>query len=410
MCSRLNLTVFRLHPQGVSMLRLRLLLFATLPFLVGHSLMANDNTFAVGSCKPRLTNFATISDAVKGVPAGSTILVCPGVYAEQVIITQPLTLRGIASGNQDQATISVPNTGFVSNVTSIFSEPAAAQVLVQSSGWVAISDITVDGAGGDMGCASNTWLAGIFFANGASGEVSEVKVANQTNGGCGVGIWAENTAGGNQFVRVQDSSIHDMDGEGIVAAANSTPGLNVSFHDNVISLPGGTGGIVMANVNGNITQNNISDVMFGVANLGTGVSISSNTVNLTSAGVVLEGGGNVVSNRISGSAFGVWFFADGGKAQGNNISNASAAGIEFNCHAGSANHNTINDAVVGLDQVPSAFNGSNRFANTGTIIVGGCPPAAPPATAARTAAQAAASSANSIRQYRTPFSPFGQIK
>jgi hypothetical protein len=392
------------------MLRLRLLLFATLPFLVGHSLMANDNTFAVGSCKPRLTSFATISDAVKGVPSGSTILVCPGVYAEQVMITQPLTLRGISSGNQDQAIIGVPNAGFASNVTSIFSEPVAAQVLVQSAGWVAISDITVDGSGGDLGCASNTWLAGIFFANGASGEVSQVKVANQTNGGCGVGIWAENSTGGNQFVRVQDSSIHDMDGEGIVAAANSSPGLNVSFHDNVISLPGGTGGIVTANINGNITENSVSDVMFGVVNLGTGASISSNIVTSTSAGVVLEGGGNVISNRISGSAFGVSFFADGGKAQGNNISNASAAGIEFNCSAGSANHNTINDAAIGLDQVPSAFNGSNRFANTGTIMEGCAAAAAAPATAARTASQAAGSRANSIRQYRTPFSPFGQIK
>jgi hypothetical protein len=373
--------------------------------------MADDNTFAVGSCKPRLTSFATISDAVKGVPAGSTILVCPGVYAEQVMITQPIKLRGISSGNQDQASISVPNAGFASNVTSIFSEPVAAQVLVQTSGWVEISNITVDGSGGDLGCASNTWLAGIFFANGASGEVSEVKVANQTDGGCGVGVWAENSTGGNQFVRVQDSSIHDMDGEGILAAANSAPGLNVSFHDNDISLPGGLGGILLANITGNIAENDINDVLFGVANLGAGASISSNTITLTSAGVVLEGGGNVISNRISGSAFGVWFFADGGKAQGNHISNASAAGIEFNCHAGSANHNTINDAVIGLDQVPSAFNGSNRFSNTGTIIMGGCAAAAAgPAIATRTIAKAAATGASSIRQYRTPFSPFGQIK
>ena len=35
--------------------------------------------------------FLTIQDAVTQVPAGSAINVCPGTYAEQVIISQPLT-------------------------------------------------------------------------------------------------------------------------------------------------------------------------------------------------------------------------------------------------------------------------------------------------------------------------------
>jgi hypothetical protein len=395
------------------MLRLRLLLVATtLPFLAGHPLMA-DNNFAVGSCKPRLTSFATISAAVSTVPAGSTILVCPGVYAEQVTITQPLTLRGISSGNQDQAIIAVPGTNFASNVTSLFTEAVAAQVLVQTTGWVNISNLTVDGAGGDLGCAA--WLAGIFFASGSSGEVSQVNAANQVDGGCGVGIWAENGNGGNQFVRVEDSSIHDMDGEGILAAGVSSPGLNVSLRDNVVAPAAGLGGILLANVSGNIAGNDVSNAMFGIVNVGPGASISSNRVSLTSAGVVLESGGNAISNRISGSTLGVWFFADGGKAQGNHITSSSAAGngigIEFDCHAGFASHNTINDAAVGLDQVPAGFNGSNRFANTATMITGDCAAASvAPAAAMRTMATSAASSATSIRQYRTPISPLGQIK
>jgi len=393
------------------MLRLRLLLFAALPFLVGHSLMADDNNFAVGSCKPRLTSFATISAAVSGVPAGSTIFVCPGVYAEQVTITQPLKLQGISSANQDQAIISVPSAGLGSPIASLFLESVAVQVLVQTTGWVEISNLTVDGTGGDLGCASNTWLAGIFFAPGSSGRISRVKVANQTNGGCGVGIWSENGNNTNQSLEVEDSSVRDMDGFGIFAGGLSSPGPHVSLHDNVVAPAAALGGIVLANVSGNIGENDVSNAFFGIANVGTGASISSNTVTLTNAGVVLEGGGNALSNRISGSNFGVWFFADGGRAQGNHITAVSAAGIEFNCHAASASHNTINDALVGLDQVPAAFNGSNSFANTATIIVGGCAAAAvAPATALRTMAASAASSVSSIRQYRTPFSPNGQIK
>ncbi len=44
-------------------------------------------TYAVGTCKPTLPSFLSISAAVSSVPAGSTIEVCPGTYAEQVIIS-----------------------------------------------------------------------------------------------------------------------------------------------------------------------------------------------------------------------------------------------------------------------------------------------------------------------------------
>src|SRR6202007_2139833 len=81
--------------KGVPMLRLRLLLFATPLLLAAQPVVAKN--FAVGTCKPKLPNFATISIAVSSVPPGSKIFVCPGTYAEQVVISQPLTLEGIAS-------------------------------------------------------------------------------------------------------------------------------------------------------------------------------------------------------------------------------------------------------------------------------------------------------------------------
>ena len=64
------------------------LVFAT---LTGQSFAA---TVAVGSCTS-LPNYATIQQAINGTPAGSTIQVCPGIYREQVKITQKVTLRGI---------------------------------------------------------------------------------------------------------------------------------------------------------------------------------------------------------------------------------------------------------------------------------------------------------------------------
>lgn len=45
---------------------------------------ASAATYAVGSCKPTLQSFPTISLAVAHVPPGSTLDICPGTYPEQV--------------------------------------------------------------------------------------------------------------------------------------------------------------------------------------------------------------------------------------------------------------------------------------------------------------------------------------
>jgi len=155
------------------MLRFKLMLLTAVPLLGVQPLMAG--TFAVGSCKAKVPSFASISVAVSAVPPGSTILVCPGTYSEQVIITQALTLVGITDSNQDLAVITVPSTGLVANSTSIFGETIAAQLLVQGAGPVNISDIAVDGTGGDLQCAGNTWVAGMFYAAGSSGQVNHAK-------------------------------------------------------------------------------------------------------------------------------------------------------------------------------------------------------------------------------------------
>jgi pectin methylesterase-like acyl-CoA thioesterase len=62
---------------------------------------AMASTLKVGTCVisqesyDASAHFATIQAAVNAASPGSTVLVCPGTYAEQVVITQPLTLRGV---------------------------------------------------------------------------------------------------------------------------------------------------------------------------------------------------------------------------------------------------------------------------------------------------------------------------
>lgn len=386
-----------------------------LSFVIVASLLAVSPamaaTFAVGSCKPKSPSFATISAAVSSVPPGSTILVCPGTYAEQVTIMQPVNLAGVADSNQILAVITVPSTGLTANAVSGFGESIAAQILVQSAGPVNITDIAVDGSGGDLGCAGSTWIAGIFYAPGSSGQVNHAKVSNQTDAGCGVGLWAENSDGANKFVTFQNSSVHGQDGFGIfTTGTGSTPTLFPSIRGNVVSLATGLIGIAVDNVTGTVSGNNVSNALFGIVNTAPGVSIAFNTVSQTNAGIALEGGGTVANNTVYDSSVGLWFFSDGGVAQLNRLTSTTMSGVEFNCSAAIVANNTINDAAVGLNNAPLGFTGNNSFNNTATIKGGSCGAPAARTLAATTNASPPQKMGSSIWQWRTPASPYGTLK
>jgi len=391
------------------MLRYKLMLLTAIALLGVQPLLAG--VFAVGSCKAKVPSFATISAAVSTVPAGSTILVCPGIYPEQVVITQALTLQGVTDSNQDIAMITVPSAGLVANSSSVFGESVAAQLLVQGSP-VNIENIAVDGTGGDLQCAGTTWIAGMFYAPGSSGQVNHAKVSGQTDAGCGVGIWAENVDGSDKFVTVQNSSVHDIDGFGIFVASNAaSPNLFASIRGNVVSVsPTALIGIGLDNVTGSVNGNDVSNGMFGIVNTASSVSIAFNTTSQTTAGIALQGGGSVNNNRISASNLGVWFFSDGGVVQLNRISSITGSAVEFNCSAAIVSGNTINDAAIGIDNAPVGFTGKNSFDNTTTVNSGSCAAAAAKITGLAAAASIGNRSGASIWQWRTPASPYASLK
>lgn len=378
---------------------------ATLSLLFAPLALADNNNYAVGTCKPKLKSFPTIQAAVSTVPPYSTVLVCPGVYPEQVTISQPLNLQGIADSNlDDQSVVTIPSGVLTANVTSIFTEPVFAQVLVQTSGTVNISNITVDGTGGDQGCAP-TWLAGIFYASGSSGNISRVRTSNQIDTSCGVGIWAENGAAPNTWVTIQGNSVHDFDSSGIFLGSVSPPTLNASTHDNFVSPNSSAVGIFAIGINGDITDNDVSNTIAGVVVDLAPVRVAANNVSTAGLfGLLLLAGGTVQGNDITNAGIGVELSGPGATVQSNRITFSAVAAVDFGCNAATVSHNTINDALVGLGNVPLGFSGSNTFANTGTISTN-CPAAAAvlgPVQAASTLAKP-----RSYSQWRTPANPSG---
>jgi len=386
-----------------------LLCLAALPLLAFQPLRAS--TVQVGTCKTGLQSFSTISAAVSAVTAGSTIDVCPGTYAEQVTITKPLTLVGVTSGTASQVVITVPAAGLVQNAVSMFGESVAAQVLVEGplSGPVNITNIAVDGTGGDMSCTA--WLAGIYYGSGSSGTVNRVRVSGQNDGTCGVGIWAENANTPTESVTVKNSTVYNVDSAGIFAGSGATPTLSADVDNNVVSASAAVADIDSDSVNGEVIGNDVSNSAFGVFDL-SNINVQGNTIiGATSAGIYMANGGTASGNKVSGSNQGVLLGASGASLNNNVIMSSTTAGVELGCFSAAVTGNQINDAPVGVDAAPTTVAlGSNTFANTATTFTNGCAAAALAARTALTAGAAqvtAIRSANLSEQWHTPATPFG---
>jgi len=365
------------------MRRLHFALLSLLLVVAAQPLVAA--TYYVGTCK--VGAFGTISAAVTSVPAGSIINVCPGTYAEQVTISKELTLKGIFDDNSSQAVISVPSSG-LATTSSIYFGTVAPQVEV-TAGPVNISNITVDGTAGSTNCPS-TYEAGIFYSSGSSGTVTDVETRNQSCNSEGVGIVAENGAGATQSVTIENSIINTNSYISILACSEQIPStLTASIKNNYVDATN-IGIDLWCNVGGSVSGNVVAAGAIGVyaespsitvsGNTVTaaglygidaqGSVVSGNTVNNASCGIYIEVASSVTSNRISNSTDGICLNAGGATIE-SNIITQSDIGIEFSCNTGTLSGNTINGAATGIDSVPAAFTGVNKFYNVGTVRTGG---------------------------------------
>jgi pectin methylesterase-like acyl-CoA thioesterase len=149
-----------------------------LAICVALASMPSYASVAVGTCQPQLTHFTTINAAVTAVPSGTTIMVCPGSYPEQVVINKNLTLKGVPFGGSSAAIITAPAGGIAVNSTSLASGGAiAAQILVDGASAVTISNMIVDGSNNGI-ATCGTDLVGVYYRN-SSGTVTKNTVLNQ---------------------------------------------------------------------------------------------------------------------------------------------------------------------------------------------------------------------------------------
>jgi len=358
---------------------------------IAASTPAHAKQYEVGGCNPTLPQFPTIQLAVLSVPPGSTILVCPGTYFEQVMISQPLTLKGADVNNQDRPIIAAPPNGLAINVTSITGTQVAAQVLVENvtpPGNVVLTGITVDGSLAEvpLSCPPAA-LAGIFYASGSSGTISDMTTRYQQLPSCGYGIWVENGAGPNQSITVENNSVHDASWVGILAQSNQTPPtLTATIKGNFVNglVYNQTHDIYVGGIRGTITGNVVTGGFAGITNSGTDaspVTISGNDVADISIGVGMAfgDGSTVTSNKISdvytAFLFGGSGVSPGPTVTGNTTQNTTYV-INYNCIPNvTVKSNVFNDSEFGFLEIPPANSGLgvNTIDNIDTVQTSTCP-------------------------------------
>ena len=346
------------------MRRFHFALLALLLSLAAQPLLAA--TYYVGNCNAG--GYGTIQAAVTAVPAGSTINVCPGTYPEQVIIAKALTLQGIVSSNSSQAVIALPG-GDLAITPSLLFGALEAQVEI-SAGPVNITNITVDGDLGASICPT-VYYVGIHYGTGSSGTVNEVETRNQNCWPNALGMFAENGAGAVQTVKIENSVVHDYSYVGIMTYSTQSPStLTTTISGNYVYGGGSAdyAGIwAYHNTAGVISSNTVSGSTRGVVVNSSAVTISGNTVTDGSYGIDVQAAASITSNRIFNTPTGIFLGVAGSTIKSNTIAKATISGVQMNCWAATVTGNTINGVTTGLDYVPSAFAGANRFYNVATV-------------------------------------------
>ena len=363
----------RLKVSLIVVLPAVLLLLVVLPVAAATLVVAQDGQGAVTSCEaPTPTPYTSVGAAIAAARPHDVVKVCPGVYAEQLTVAKPLTLRG-------ESGAVVKPAGMVANTTSLTTGNALATVIVvDGAAGVTIEGLTIDGAdNGITTCAGvpTPDLFGVFFRN-ASGTLIDSVVRGMRLGAglesCrgGTAILVQSANGRRSVVTIEKNSVHDFQRNGITA---NEAGTDVRIRRNVITglgpttgavqngiqLAFGATGVVEENVVNQMISANCLDVASCPANANnvlvasgsSGVRVLRNVLGHSQTGVAVFGSGNQVQDNVivDTRVFdGVYVEGDDNVVHGNDITRSAEAGIFLAGDNNRVSSNRINEAGAGI--------------------------------------------------------------
>jgi hypothetical protein len=321
-------------------MRLRILLLAVTT--LGMGMPAHAALLRVGTCPG--AQYATIGSALTAALDGDSIIVCAGVYAEQVVVDRRLRLRGAPGAI-------IRPVGMVANSTSLRTAEQVAAVMVVTAK-ATITGLEVDASqNGIAGCSPSGPLLMGVFVRGTTAAVKKNKVhgTQLADPTCDNGAAIYVQGNGTAVTRVQlfRNEVFDYQRSGIVVSESATQGLvrrNTVTGDgstpliaqNGVQFSFGASGVVQGNV---VTNNQTvsNGCVFDGGNLSFQSDrglINNNTFTGNTGGVIITGNQNrVLHNVVDGLASGNPVGLDGIAVYGDN--NSVAANVVRNeSHAG----------------------------------------------------------------------------
>jgi hypothetical protein len=289
----------------------------------------------------RSAAFTTIQSAVNAAPAGGTVVVCPGTYHEQVVITKPLTLTG------KHATID--ETGVTPTFQVTLPAPLGKQTIfaavVMGSSWIDFTGFRVQHAQGEgiLAAGLSGTVSGIVISRNAvvhndlGGPTQptyfECAPMGQVPGDCGEGV---HFAGGVAYSTIRDNFIAHNSG-GVLLSDDVGPTHNNVVEDNVVTDNASDCGITVPGHNPN-ALNSAGVPQPSVAGVYRNV-IRDNVV--TNNGVKGEGAGVLFANAMPGTA------AYDNLVEGNYIAGNGLAGVTMHAHGPAGNEDLNGNVIVG---------------------------------------------------------------
>ena len=354
--------------------------------------------------------YNTIAGAVAAAGAGDVVAICPALYAEQLVITKPLTLRGVSTNAFERVLLKPV-------LSDLLSLPTEAVITVMNTHGVTIDNLAIDASNNAVSSCS-PGVAGVHFYN-ASGTVKNSAIFGATLPnplsctslpfGNGFGIRVDSSVAGSYYVSVLNNSIHGYTANGVQVYGT---GITADIAGNTISGTGPATGIFQFAVFlfngavGNIHDNVITEGLCGsvsapdcintrsegitLRSIGDGTLVERNVIQNAQSGIFINGANqlrvlnNVISNIDAMSGLDMQATASGyftnNVIAGNIITNVGPIdqnastdeeGCGINEYPGNGifsgneiSHNTVNDAYCGVAHVTADWVNDGVYFNT----------------------------------------------